>query len=85
LQDPPKFFQIWIFGLKTNHLATLHEFIPGVRAARFILVQLTKTRKLPNGRKIDQHLPLRYPPNFNQIGIFGLKSNHLAIHPGSQL
>jgi hypothetical protein len=22
-QDPPKFTQIWIFGLKTNHLATL--------------------------------------------------------------
>jgi hypothetical protein len=24
LQDPSKFTQIWIFGLKTNHLATLH-------------------------------------------------------------
>jgi hypothetical protein len=24
LQDPPKFTQIWIFGLKTNHLATLN-------------------------------------------------------------
>jgi hypothetical protein len=23
LQDPPKFTQFWIFGLKTNHLATL--------------------------------------------------------------
>jgi hypothetical protein len=23
LQDPAKFTQIWIFGLKTNHLATL--------------------------------------------------------------
>jgi hypothetical protein len=23
LQSPPKFTQIWIFGLKTNHLATL--------------------------------------------------------------
>jgi hypothetical protein len=23
LQGPPKFTQIWIFGLKTNHLATL--------------------------------------------------------------
>jgi hypothetical protein len=22
-KDPPKFAQIWIFGLKTNHLATL--------------------------------------------------------------
>jgi hypothetical protein len=25
LQDPPKFTQIWIFGLKTNHLATLDK------------------------------------------------------------
>jgi hypothetical protein len=25
LQDPPKFSQSWIFGLKTNHLATLLE------------------------------------------------------------
>jgi hypothetical protein len=23
MQHPPKFTQIWIFGLKTNHLATL--------------------------------------------------------------
>jgi hypothetical protein len=23
MQDSPKFTQIWIFGLKTNHLATL--------------------------------------------------------------
>jgi hypothetical protein len=23
MQDPPKFTQIWIFGLITNHLATL--------------------------------------------------------------
>jgi hypothetical protein len=25
LQDPPKFTQIWIFGFKTNHLATMEE------------------------------------------------------------
>jgi hypothetical protein len=25
VQDPPKFTQIWIFGLKTNHLATLPQ------------------------------------------------------------
>jgi hypothetical protein len=28
LQDPQKFTQIWIFGLKTNHLATLLTFHP---------------------------------------------------------
>jgi hypothetical protein len=27
LQDPPKFTQIWIFGLKTNHLATLLQSV----------------------------------------------------------
>jgi hypothetical protein len=27
LQDPPKFTQIWIFGLKTNHLATMFSCI----------------------------------------------------------
>jgi hypothetical protein len=27
LQDPPKFTQIWIFRLKTNHLATLHTIM----------------------------------------------------------
>jgi hypothetical protein len=27
LQDPPKFIQIWIFGLKINHLATLFHTI----------------------------------------------------------
>jgi hypothetical protein len=33
---------------------------------------------LPNGHKIYQHLPLQHPPTFTQIGIFGLKTNHLA-------
>jgi hypothetical protein len=32
----------------------------------------------PNGHKIYQHFPLQYPPKFTQIGIFGLKTNHLA-------
>jgi hypothetical protein len=27
LQDPPKITQIWIFGLKSNHLATLTQCI----------------------------------------------------------
>jgi hypothetical protein len=43
LQDPPKFTQIWIFGLKICHLATLvfvwpfHWFVSGC-VARFLLV-----------------------------------------------
>jgi hypothetical protein len=31
----------------------------------------------PNGHKI-YHLPLKVPPKFTQIGIFGLKICHLA-------
>jgi hypothetical protein len=36
------------------------------------------TEHLPNGPEIYQHLPLSDPPKFAQIGIFGLKTNHLA-------
>jgi hypothetical protein len=32
----------------------------------------------PNDNKIDQDFPLPDPPKFTQIGIFGLKTNHLA-------
>jgi hypothetical protein len=32
----------------------------------------------PNGHEIYRHLPLLYPPKSTQIGIFGLKRNHLA-------
>jgi hypothetical protein len=33
---------------------------------------------IPNGHKIYQHFPTWGPPEFTQIGIFGLKRNHLA-------
>jgi hypothetical protein len=33
---------------------------------------------IPNGHKIYQHFPFQGPPKFIQIGIFGLKINHLA-------
>jgi hypothetical protein len=32
----------------------------------------------PNGHKLNQHFPLQDPPKFTQIGIFGLRTNHLA-------
>jgi hypothetical protein len=32
----------------------------------------------PNGHKICQHFPFKGPPKSTQIGIFGLKLNHLA-------
>jgi hypothetical protein len=33
---------------------------------------------MPNCRKINQHFPLQGPPKYPEIGIFGLKTNHLA-------
>jgi hypothetical protein len=33
---------------------------------------------IPNGHKIYQHLPFKGPSKFTQIGIYGLKTNHLA-------
>jgi hypothetical protein len=33
---------------------------------------------IPNDHKIYQHLPLKESPKLTQIGIFGLKINHLA-------
>jgi hypothetical protein len=33
---------------------------------------------IPNGHKIHLHLPLQDPLKFTQIGIFSLKTNHLA-------
>jgi hypothetical protein len=35
----------------------------------------------PNGHKIYQDFPLQDPPKFTKIGIFGLKTNHLATLP----
>jgi hypothetical protein len=39
-----------------------------------------RPQTIPNGHKIYQHLPLKGPPKFTQIGNFGLKtkSNNLA-------
>jgi hypothetical protein len=33
---------------------------------------------IPNGHKIYQQISTEGPPKFTQIGIFGLKTNHLA-------
>jgi hypothetical protein len=32
----------------------------------------------PNGHKIYQHFPFKGPTKYTQIGILGLKINHLA-------
>jgi hypothetical protein len=45
LQDPAKFTQIGIFGLKTNHLATLMQTIVRTKKRKlFFFVRSMKTR-----------------------------------------
>jgi hypothetical protein len=43
-------------------------------------INIPNVRKIhiPNGHKIYQHFPIEGPPKFTQIGILGLKINHLA-------
>jgi hypothetical protein len=36
------------------------------------------SENIPNGHKIYRHFQLQDPPKLTQIGIFGLKMNHLA-------
>jgi hypothetical protein len=37
-----------------------------------------RPKKISNGHKIFRHCPIKDPPKFTQIWIFGLKTNHLA-------
>jgi hypothetical protein len=59
--------------LKTNHLATLALTLKAVsnRVAIFFLFQTYQNGKwpqnIPNGHKIQQHLPSKGPPKFTQI------------------
>jgi hypothetical protein len=46
LQGPPKFTQIWIFGLKTNHLATLLE-CPHTQKTIFLSRQKIERKREP--------------------------------------
>jgi hypothetical protein len=39
---------------------------------------------IPNGHRIYQLFPFQGPPKFTQIGIFGLKTNHLATLLGTR-
>jgi hypothetical protein len=72
--------------------ATASKPRDSIRVARFVLVHDTKTgknvpnehKRYQNAHKIFQmaikykHFTIYVPPNFAQIGIFGLKINHLA-------
>jgi hypothetical protein len=44
-------------------------------------IQIPNYHEPQNGQSVNktyQHLPLQDPLNFTEIGIFGLKTNHLA-------
>jgi hypothetical protein len=87
-------------GVKANKLI-LSRRRPGLPdfswCMRPKLEKCTKwTQNAPNGHqisikyskgpyKIYQHFPISGPENFSQIGIFGLKANHLATLPPSDL
>jgi hypothetical protein len=55
------------------------ENIPNDRYLNQMYLNNTKRPKnIPNGHKIKLHSPFQCPPNFTQIGILGMKINHLA-------
>jgi hypothetical protein len=60
LQDPPKVTQIWIFGLKTNHLATL---VPTQLASVHISSPKNLTSVLIEKGKLQALLFLPFPAN----------------------
>jgi hypothetical protein len=66
LPDPPKFTQIWIFGLKTNHLATLVWTIVYVHILKFKLwktvfeiVQLAEQENVENAQFPVFEIPIK--------------------------
>jgi hypothetical protein len=42
------------------------------------IIYTKRLLNIPNGHKINQLFTFQGPPKFTQIGIFGLKRNHLA-------
>jgi hypothetical protein len=58
---------------------TKWENIPNYHKLYLTVITYTKwPYNIPNGHIIYQHYPFQGPPKFTQIGIFGLKINHLA-------
>jgi hypothetical protein len=58
---------------------TKKENIPNDQTLYQTAIKYTKwPQNIPNGHKIYQHFLFQGRPKFTQIGIFGLKRNHLA-------
>jgi hypothetical protein len=53
LQDHPKFTQIWIFGLKANHLATLD--VTDLPASLFDVEEKFRVTRLDKFRPIGEY------------------------------
>jgi hypothetical protein len=53
LQNPQKFTQIWIFGLKTNHLATLVCGLPPVYFRQKVIFRFFFAKRRNQGKKIS--------------------------------
>jgi hypothetical protein len=53
--------------------------IPNDQRLYQLAINYTKwPQNIPNGHKIYEHFPFQGPPKFTQIGILGMKINHLA-------
>jgi hypothetical protein len=53
--------------------------VPNYNIIYQMVIKYPKYRvTIPNGHKICQHFPIKDPPKFTKIGIFGLEINHLA-------
>jgi hypothetical protein len=59
LQDLSKFTQIWIFGFKTYHLATLHEMAIQSQLSKFESKSKKATRSIAPNLETDLRIGLR--------------------------
>jgi hypothetical protein len=48
---------------------------------QMVIKYLKSPENIPNGHKMYEHFPILGLPKFTQIGILGLKTNHLATLP----
>jgi hypothetical protein len=84
----PSFWKMWIrvarfslvHGTETGKMYQINtRYIPNGHKIHQMVIKYTKCPLIiPNGHKMYHHFPIYGPLKFTQIGIFGLKINHLA-------
>jgi hypothetical protein len=63
----------------SKHAYQIEKNIPNDHKLFQMAINYTKwPQNIPDGHKIYQHFPWQGPLKLSQIGIFGLKINHLA-------